>query len=153
MDTSVWVSILSSGCGFFIALGSKSSNPFPYLTFMNFTLLVFHILVVQLRIPLRDLLFYFFFLFRWWCLILVPWIAGNPLSPLLSLSSEDWMVFSTDLANFSRLWLDPSLYFLSGSLMEVPPHSHGLCTLQFPWYFPPISLLHQFHSVSFQVLI
>ena len=57
------------------------------------------------------------------------------------------------LANFMLLWMDLPLYPLSGFLMGVPLHSDGFCTLQFPRHFPLVSLLHQFHAVSFQVLI
>ena len=153
MDTAVWVSILSSGCGFYISLGSKSSNPFPYLIFLEFTLLILPILFIQRRISLRDLLCSFFLLCRWRCHIIILWIAGQKLSPSLSLSSEDWMSASPSLGNFIILWMELTLSPLEGFLVEVPLHSDGLCTLQFPRYFPPVSLLRKFHVVSFQFLI
>ena len=57
------------------------------------------------------------------------------------------------LANFSLLWLELPLSPMAGFLVEVPLHSDGLCNLQFPMHFPPVSLLHQFQAVSLQVLI
>ena len=118
IDTSVWMSILSSGCGFIISLGSKLSNPFPSLTFLTFTLLVFLILVIQIRVTLRDLLCPWFVLFLWRCLLLVLWISGQPIYPSLSLLSEDWMDISMALANFSFLWIYLPFSPLEGFLME-----------------------------------
>ena len=63
------------------------------------------------------------------------------------------MSVSMALNIFSLLWLELSLSPLAGFLMEVSLHSDGLCTLQFPRHFLPVSLLQQFHVVSFQVLI
>ena len=63
------------------------------------------------------------------------------------------MSVSMALANLSLLCLELPLSPLSGFLMEVPLHFGGFCTLKFPRNFPPISLMHQFHAVSFQVLI
>ena len=139
--------------GFFIALGSKSSNPFLYLTFLRFTLLIFYILVIHCRIPLRYLLLSCFVLCSWRLLLIVLWIAGQWLSPSLSLSYWDCMIVSMALANFSLLWMEIPLSPQSRFLMEAPLHSDGLCTLQFPRSFPSVSLLQQLHAVPFQVLI
>ena len=147
------MSILSYCCRLFIDLGSKSSNPFPYLTFLDFTLMIFPIPVIQRSIPLRDLLCSWFFLCPWKYLIIVIWVSGQPLSPPLSLLSGYWISVSMDLANFSLLWLELILSPLSGFLMEVHLNSDGLCTIQFSRDFTPVSLLHEFHAVSFQVLI
>ena len=63
------------------------------------------------------------------------------------------MSVSMALENFSLLWMELTLSTLVGFLAEVPLHYDGLCTLQFPRHFSPVSLLHQYHAVSFQVLI
>ena len=63
------------------------------------------------------------------------------------------MSVSMDLASFSLLWLEINLSPLSAFLMKVPLYYDGLCTLQFTRHFPTVSLLHQYHAVSFQVLI
>ena len=58
-----------------------------------------------------------------------------------------------DLDNFSLLWLELHLSPLAGFLVEVTLYFDGLCTLHYTRHFPPIPLLHQFHAVSFQILI
>ena len=63
------------------------------------------------------------------------------------------MSVSMALANVSILWMDLPLSPLVGLLVEVPIHYDVLCALQFPRHFTPVSLIHQFHAVSFQVLI
>ena len=63
------------------------------------------------------------------------------------------MSVSMTLANFSLLWMELSLSPLAGFLMEITLHYDGLCNLQFSVYFPTVSLLHQFHEVSLQVLV
>ena len=145
--------IFSSSCGIFIAIGIKSSNPFPYMIFLNFTLLIFSILVILRRISLRDLLGYCFVLCCCRCLLLVLWITGQKLSLSLSQSYEHWMSGSTPLESFSLLWMEVPLSRLAGFLVEVPLYSDGLCPLKFPRHFTPLSMLHQFNAVSFQVLI
>ena len=63
------------------------------------------------------------------------------------------MSVSMNLDHFILLWLELPLSPMAGLLVEILLHSNGLCTLQFPRNFPPVSLLHQYHTVSFQVLI
>ena len=138
---------------FFIALGGNSYTPLPYRVLFRFTLLILPILVIQWRIASRDLLCSWFVLCVWRCLLPVLWIAGQLLSPSLSLSSEYWMSFSMALDDLSFLWLALPLSPLAGLLVERPLHSDGLCTLNFPRHFPLISLPHPFHAVSFHVLI
>ena len=45
------------------------------------------------------------------------------------------MSVSMALDNLSLLWMELPLSPLSGLLLEVPLHSHGLCTLHFPKAF------------------
>ena len=153
MDTDVRVMIFYSDCGFLIDIGSKSSNPFTHLNFLQFTLMIFHILVIQLRIHLRDLLCSRFVLCHLRCLLLVICIAGQPLYPPLSLSYEYWTSVSMALNSFSLLWLEITLSHLARFLAKVPLQYDGLCILQFPRHFTPVSLLHKLHAVSSQVLI
>ena len=63
------------------------------------------------------------------------------------------MNVSIALENYSLLWMDLFLSPMVGFFVEVSLHSDGLCTVQFPRNFTPVSLLHQFHAVSFQVLL
>ena len=145
-DTFFWLWI-------FISLSRKSYNPFPYLTFLTFTLMIFPILVIQHRIILRDLLCSCFFICRWRCLLIFLCISGLKLFPSLSPSSEYWMGVSMVLDNIGLLCMYLLLSPLTGFLVEVPLHSDSFYTLNFLRHFSPISLLRQFHAVSFQVLI
>ena len=115
--------------------------------------MIFHILVIQRMIPLRDLLCSYSVLCCWMCLLPVIYIVSQQLSPSQSLSSEYWMSVSMALANFSLFCIELCLSPLAGFLVESPLHSDGLCTLQFLRYFLLVSLLHLFHAVSCQVLI
>ena len=63
------------------------------------------------------------------------------------------MSVSIAFAKFSLFYMDIPLSPKEWFLMEVTLHSDGLCILKFHRNFPPVSLLHQYHAVSFQVLI
>ena len=106
MDTAVWVRILSSGCGFFIYLGSKSSNPFTYLPLLKFALLIFPILVIQSQDSFKGPPMFPLCNFP----LEVPSSCSMDFkSEIISITVtviEDWISVSMDLSNFSLLWMD-----------------------------------------------
>ena len=138
MDNAVWVSIFSYGCVFFIALGTNSSSPFPYLIFLKFTLLVFPILIIQRSIPLREILCSCFVICYYRCLLIFLWISGQQVSPLLPLSSDYWMSVSMALATFSLLWIELTSSPLEGFLVELSLHSVEIYPVTRWWDVQPL---------------
>ena len=113
-------------------------QPFSIFNLLEVYSLIFHILVIQRRITFRDLLCLYFVLC---CCLLFPLvlrITGHPLSPLLSLLSDEFISVPMVLANFNLSYIEVPFSPLAGFLMELPLHSDGLCTLHFPSNFPPV---------------